>query len=69
MATITQKVGEKIRKLRRGMRLSQEQLAIKAKLDLTTISEIETGNRNPSVKTLHKIALALKVNPSELLFF
>lgn len=67
MATITQKLGEKIRKLRKKQGLSQEQVAVEAKIDLTTLNEIENGNRNPSVKTIYKISLALKT-PIEDLF-
>jgi len=61
MASIYENLGSKIRQLRRRQNLSQEELAEKAKLDLTSVSEIESGLRNPSLKTLHKIALALKV--------
>jgi transcriptional regulator with XRE-family HTH domain len=66
MVTIYKKIGERIRKLRKKSKLSQEELAVKAKLDLTTISEIESGFRNPSTKSLHKISLALKVRLKEL---
>ena len=67
MASIFVKVGEKIKKLRKKNGLSQEQLATIAKLDLTSISEIESGLRNPSLKTLHKISLALKVDIKDLI--
>lgn len=66
MATVYRKVGENIRKLRKKAGLSQEQLAEKAKLDLTSISEVESGLRNPSLKTLYKISLALKISLKEL---
>lgn len=66
MATIYEKVGENIRRLRKKAGLSQEQLAASAKLDLTSVSEIESGTRNPSLKTLYKISLALKVPLKEL---
>lgn len=66
MATVYEKLGAKIRKLRSIAGLSQEQLAEKAKLDLTSVSEIESGLRNPSVKTINKIALALKTSLSDL---
>ena len=67
MATIYEKVGEKIKQLRKRNGLSQEQLATMAKLDLTSISEIESGLRNPSLKTLHKISLALKGDIKDLI--
>lgn len=66
MATIYEKVGENIRRLRKKVGLSQEELAVRAKLDLTSVSEIESGTRNPSLKTLNKISLALKVPLKEL---
>lgn len=67
MATIYEKLGKRIRDLRKKAGLSQEELAEKAKLDLTSISEIESGLRNPSLKTIHKIALALKIQVKELI--
>lgn len=67
MATITQKLGDRIRQLRKKQGLSQEQVAAKAKIDLTTLNEIENGNRNPSIRTVYKISLALNVNLSNLL--
>lgn len=66
MATIYEKLGINIRKYRKKLGLSQEELAEKAKLDLTSVSEIESGLRNPSVKTIHKIALALNTSTKEL---
>lgn len=67
MATIYKRVGEKIRKFRKRAGLSQERLAEKSKLDLTSISEIESGLRNPSLKTLSKISSALNIKIENLL--
>lgn len=67
MATVQQKLGEKIRRLRKGQGLSQESLAALVKMDLTSINEIENGKRNPSLKTIGKVARALKVSSKELL--
>ena len=69
MASVYEKLGESIRKHRRKAGLSQEDLAERAKLDLTSVSEIESGLRNPSLKTLHKLALALKIKVSDLIPF
>ncbi len=66
MATIYKKVGNNIRKLRKRAGLSQEDVSSKAKIDLTTVNEIEGGLRNPSLKTLHKISNALKADLKEL---
>ena len=67
MATIYQKLGDNIQKIRKSKGLTQEKLAELAKIDPKSIIEIENGKRNPSLKTIHKIALALKVKPQELL--
>ena len=69
MSTIYQKLGESVRKQRRKADLSQEDLAAKAKLDLTSVSEIESGLRNPSLKTIHKLAKALGIQVSDLITF
>ena len=66
MATIYEKLGTAIKKIRSKQGLTQEELAEKAKIDLTSVSEIESGMRNPSLKTIHKIALALKVQIKDL---
>lgn len=42
-------------------------LAIKAGLDVTTINELESGKRQPMLKTTWKIANALKVKTKDLL--
>ena len=67
MGTIYKKVGDNIRKLRKGRGMSQEELAAAARIDPKSIIQIESGNRNTTVRTLWKIALALKVRPDKLL--
>lgn len=69
MASIYEKLGNRIKQLRKKQGLSQEELAAKAKLDLTSVSEIESGLRNPSLKTINKLSLALKASFSELFDF
>lgn len=69
MATITERLGARIKKLREQRKMSQLSLAQKAGLDLTTINEIENGNREPMLRTIWKIANAMKVNLSELFEF
>lgn len=67
MATIYKKIGEKIRKTRKKQGLTQEKLAELARIDPKSIIEIEGGKRNPTLKTIRKIASSLKIKPSELL--
>ena len=67
MATNYEKLGSKIRELRKETNLTQEQLAEKVNMDVRSIVEIESGKRNPTLKTLSKIAGALKIPLSDLL--
>lgn len=59
-------LGKRIRHLRLRTGLSQEKLADKAGMDRTYYAGIERGERNPSVKNLAKIAVALGVPLSAL---
>jgi DNA-binding XRE family transcriptional regulator len=47
--------------------LTQDALACKIAMTKTTISEIETGRKEGSVKTLSKIAVALDVTINDLI--
>ena len=49
--------------------MSQLELSQKAQLDLTTINEIENGNREPMLRTMWRISNALGVTLSELFDF
>ena len=69
MATITQRLGSRVRKLREQKRMSQLDLSEMANLDLKTVNEIEIGNREPMLKTTWKIANALNVSLSQLFDF
>ncbi len=66
MSTITERFGASVRKLRKQRKLSQLELSQKSGLDLTTINEIENGNREPMLKTVWRIANALKMKMSEM---
>lgn len=56
-----------IRRLREEAGLSQEQLAFDAGMKRSYLSDMERGVRNPTVRALARIAVALKVEPGELL--
>jgi transcriptional regulator with XRE-family HTH domain len=60
-------VGTNVRLARTKAGLTQEQLALDAKIDLTYAGGIERGKRNPSVVVLARLADALGVEPAELL--
>ncbi len=61
MEDIVVVLGKRIRALRLRTGLSQERFAARAGLDRTYYAGIERGERNPSVKQLAKIAVALDV--------
>lgn len=63
---INEKVGKRIRRIRKQMRLSQEELADRAGMHLSTLGRIERGESNPPVHTVSKIAKALKTSVDEL---
>ena len=60
-------LGQRIRDLRQDQRLSQEELAERADLSTTYVSELERNRRDPSLSTLLKLAYGLHVDPAELL--
>lgn len=59
---IRQRVGLRIRELRKSMGLTQEALAFRADLDKTYVNEVENGKRNISIVNLEKLAFALDAN-------
>lgn len=63
---ILKKFANKLKNLRESKGFSQEELAFKSRLDRTYISRIEREKRNPSLKSLYKIAIALNISLPEL---
>jgi XRE family transcriptional regulator, regulator of sulfur utilization len=59
-------LGTAIRKLREGQEMTQEDLAERAKVTVRTLSQIETGNANPTWATVRDIASALAVSISDV---
>jgi transcriptional regulator with XRE-family HTH domain len=64
--SVQQKLGKKLQALRKEAGISQEKLGELTGLDQTYISGIERGKRNPSLRSIEKLAKALNVNVSEL---
>ena len=52
-------LGRAVRKRRRELDFSQEDLAERAGLHRNYISDIERGDRNPSLESIQKLAKAL----------
>ena len=61
-------LGQKIKKLRTKLGLSQDDFARKADVPYTTLTKVETGViKKPSVFVVSKIAKALNVGIEELI--
>lgn len=56
-----QKLGDRLRDFRQQRRFSLRELATRADVSASLLSQIENGKANPSVTTLHNIASALDV--------
>ncbi len=61
-------IGQRIRKYRRALNLSQEALAERINISTTHMSHIETGNTKMSLPVLAAIAVALNVSTGSILF-
>ena len=63
------KFGQKVRKERENLGLSQEQLAVKAGVHRTYIGMIERAEKNITLENIEKIAKALELKIGELTKF
>ena len=61
------RVAWNLRRLRVARAVSQENLAVDASVDRSSISDIEGGTFNPSVDLLARLANALEVDVAEFL--
>ncbi len=66
---VLEKFGDKLQKVRKSQGISQEDLAVKMKMHRNYIGMVERGERNPTIRTLYKLAKALKVSADKLLPF
>ena len=60
-------LGQNLRRLRKERGLTQEQLALEAGLDMSYISEVESGQWNITINTALKLTEALAVRLVDLL--
>lgn len=68
-ATFARKLGQRIRGLRYEAGLTQEAVALSANLNIGFVSQLESGQRLPSLTVLIAVANALHVKPYDLLAF
>ena len=64
---LTLAVAARIKFLRLGKSMSQEELALRANLNPAYFGHIERGLKCPTIDTLYKISNALEISLSELL--
>lgn len=64
---LVQLLGQNVRRLRIERGLSQEELAFRAGMKRSYLSDMERGTRNPTVRALGRIAEALEIAPQVLL--
>ncbi len=67
MTETSKKLGENIKKLRVQKGMNQLELCSILRVDTAYISNIENGKKNPTLKTVEKIAKVLKVDVNKLL--
>ena len=60
-------LGQKIKKLRKERGLTQVELAVIVNISPVYLGFIENGRRRPSLRTLERLARALKVSAKDLL--
>jgi transcriptional regulator with XRE-family HTH domain len=65
-ARICHAFGAWLRELRRRRKLSQIDLAARAGISATYLSEIERGDRNPTLAVIVRLARALDAKPTHL---
>lgn len=66
---VHKRFGHRIRQLRQRAELTQKQLAARARLSATSLSNIECGVHAPGFRKLPRLAQALGVEVHELFLF
>jgi len=69
VATLRKRFGERLRQIRLGRRMTQEQFAETLDISVDFLSLIERGRNAPSFETLDRIAKRLKMAVADLFDF
>ena len=64
---LPQILGRNVREARVSLGISQEELAFRAGMKRSYVSDLERGTRNPSIKAVARLAGALNLSPDRLL--
>ena len=65
--SVTAEVGHRIRYYRKQQGLSQEALAERCGFHPTYIGQLERGEKNPSIESVHRITMSLHISMSAFL--
>lgn len=63
---LVQRIGERIRRVRKEINLSQEQLAERSGLHTNYVGQVERGEKNLTLETLEKVVGGLGISLEEL---
>jgi transcriptional regulator with XRE-family HTH domain len=66
-SSFPRKVGVQIRQAREQAGLSQQDVAVRAKIQQRTVSLVESGKRSITLTTLERLAFAIGVEPRDLI--
>jgi transcriptional regulator with XRE-family HTH domain len=61
------KIGAQVKRVRERALLTQQELADRAGIGLTTLNRIENDHAEPQFRTIRKLAKALGVDPAALI--
>jgi len=64
---VVQLLGTNVRRYRKLRGITQEALAHEVGMERSYVSDLERGTRNPTVRALGRLAMALNVEPKQLL--
>lgn len=59
------KLGERIKSIRISKNLTQNELAMECDFEKASLSRLESGQANPTIRTLYKLSKALDVPIAE----
>lgn len=59
--------GQNLKRIRKDMKLTQQELADELKISRSYLSDIENGNKNPSIKTVTGLAKCLGISVTKLI--
>ena len=67
MNNSAKKLGQNMKRIRLSKQMSQGDICRKLGVDRSYISNVESGNKNPTLSTITKLAEALGVSVDEIL--